>query len=141
VTALLAASEDNEITAVVSDSAYADLNELMKPEFEKRTSAPAIFLHPILFMIRMLYGVDFAAIRPVAVVSRITPRPILFIHGSADTTIPVSHAYRLFEAAQNPQDELWVVSEAGHVQVYKMHPAEYMQKVTDFFDAALNTVE
>jgi fermentation-respiration switch protein FrsA (DUF1100 family) len=141
VTALLAAAEDQDIAAVVSDSSYADLNDLMEPEFEKRTKAPLIFLHPILFMIKILYGVDFAAIRPVAVVSEIKPRPILFIHGSADTTIPVSHASRLFEAAENPQDELWVVPDAGHTQAYKMHPAEYMQKVTDFFNAALETVQ
>ena len=138
VTALLAAAEDQDINAVVSDSSFADLNDIMKPEFEKRThGAPLIFLRPILFMIKVLYGVDFAAIRPVAVVSEISPRPILFIHGSLDATIPVSHASRLFEAAQNPQDELWIVPEAGHTQAYKMRPAEYMQKVTDFFGAAL----
>jgi fermentation-respiration switch protein FrsA (DUF1100 family) len=141
VTALLAAAEDNDIAAVVSDSSYADLNDMMEPEFEKRTKAPLIFLRPILFMIKILYGVDFAAIRPVAVVSEINPRPILFIHGSDDTTIPVSHASRLFEAAQSPQDELWIVPEAGHTQAYKLHPAEYVQKVTDFFGAALETVE
>jgi fermentation-respiration switch protein FrsA (DUF1100 family) len=138
VTALLAAAEDQEIAAVVSDSSYADLNDIMEPEFEKRTKAPTIFLHPILFMIKILYGVDFAAIRPVAVVPEISPRPILFIHGSDDTTIPVSHASRLFEAAQNPQDELWIVTGAEHTRVYKLHPADYMQKVTDFLNAALH---
>jgi fermentation-respiration switch protein FrsA (DUF1100 family) len=141
VTALLAAAEDNDIAVVVSDSSYADLNDVMGPEFEKRTKAPLIFLRPILFMIKILYGVDFAAIRPVAVVSEINPRPILFIHGSDDTTIPVSHVSILFEAAQNPQDELWIVPGAGHTQAYKLHPAEYMQRVTDFFDAGLETVQ
>jgi fermentation-respiration switch protein FrsA (DUF1100 family) len=138
VTSLLAAAEDQNINAVVSDSSFADLNDIMKPEFEQRThGAPLIFLHPILFIIKVLYGVDFAAIRPVAVVGQITPRPILFIHGSLDATIPISHAYRLFEAADNPQDELWIVPDAEHTRSYKMHPAEYMQKVTGFFDGAL----
>jgi fermentation-respiration switch protein FrsA (DUF1100 family) len=141
VTALLAAAEDNDIAAVVSDSSYADLNDMMEPEFEKRTKAPLVFLRPILFMIKILYGVDFAAIRPVAVVSEINPRPILFVHGSDDTTIPVSHASRLFEAAQNPQDELWIVPEAEHTQAYRLHPTEYVQRMTDFFGAALDTVE
>lgn len=141
VTTLLAAAEDQDIAAVVSDSSYADLNDMMEPEFEKRTRAPTIFLRPILFMIRIIYGVDFAAIRPVAVVSEISPRPILFIHGSDDTTIPVSHASRLLQAAKNPQDELWIVSGAEHTRAYKLHPAEYIQKVTDFFDAALDTTQ
>jgi uncharacterized protein len=137
VTALLAAAEDQDIDAVVADSSYADLNDMMGPEFAKRTKAPSFFLNPILFMIKIMYGVDFAAIRPIDGVAKIAPRPILFIHGDADATIPVSHAYRLFEASQNPLDQLWIVPGAGHTQSYKMQPEAYMKKITDFFDMAL----
>jgi fermentation-respiration switch protein FrsA (DUF1100 family) len=34
--------------------------------------------------------------------------PILVIHGTADEVIPVSHGRRLFEAASNPKQALWV---------------------------------
>jgi fermentation-respiration switch protein FrsA (DUF1100 family) len=137
VTLLLAAAEDQDINAVISDSAFADLNDLMGPQFAERTKAPVIFLHPILFMIKIMYGVDFAAIRPVDVVAEIKTRPILFIHGAADETIPVSHAYRLFAAAQNPLDQLWIVPGAGHTQSYKTQPEEYISKITEFFNTAL----
>ncbi len=137
VSTLLAAAEDNDIDAVVSDSSFADLNDIMGPEFHKRTKAPEIFLHPILFMIKIMYGVDFAAIRPINVVPEITPRPIFFIHGEADETIPVAHAYRLYQASQNPLNELWVVPGAGHTKSFKLYPEEYIERVTAFFDKAL----
>jgi fermentation-respiration switch protein FrsA (DUF1100 family) len=137
VASLLAAAEDTEIDAVVADSSYADLNDIMEPEFAKRTKAPRFFLHPILFLIKIMFGVDFTAIRPVAVVSQIAPRPVFFIHGQADDMISVDHAERLLAASRNPEDQLWVVPQAGHTQAFKEHPEEFISRVTSFFDAAL----
>jgi dipeptidyl aminopeptidase/acylaminoacyl peptidase len=137
VTALMAAAEDKDIKAVVSDSSFADLNDIMSSEFSNRTKAPRFFLHPILVMIKIMYGVDFAAIRPVDCVPKIAPRPILFIHGGADDVIPVAHAHRLLQASQNPENQLWIVPQAGHTSSYKSQPDEYINKVTSFFDTAL----
>ncbi len=137
VSSLLAAAEDPAIKAVVSDSSFADLNDIMKPEFHARTKAPGFFLTPILLVIKVMYGVDFPAIRPVSVVADIAPRPVFFIHGEADETIPAAHAQRLYEAADNPADELWMVPGAGHTQAYNTEPQEYLEKVTAFFDGAL----
>jgi fermentation-respiration switch protein FrsA (DUF1100 family) len=136
VSALMAAAEDTEINAVIADSSYADLNDIMEPEFAKRTKAPKIFLRPILFMIKIMYGVDFTAIRPVETVAKIAPRPIFFIHGEADDMIPVDHARRLLEASQNPDNILWVVP-GGHTSAYHDYPVEFIDRVTSFFDAAL----
>jgi fermentation-respiration switch protein FrsA (DUF1100 family) len=137
VTSLLAAAEDKDVDAVVSDSSFADLNDIMGPEFTKRTKAPGFFLHPILYVIKIMYGVDFTTIRPVDAVAEISPRPVFFIHGEADDGIPVAHAYRLFQASQNPQNQLWVVPEAGHTRSFKVQPEEYINKVTAFFDTTL----
>jgi pimeloyl-ACP methyl ester carboxylesterase len=136
VSALLAAGEDTEIDAVVADSSFADLNDIMEPEFAKRTKAPKIFLRLILFMIKIMYGVDFAAIRPVEIVAKIAPRPILFIHGDADDMIPVDHARHLLEASQNPNNSIWIVP-GGHTSAYCDYPVEFINRVTSFFDAAL----
>jgi pimeloyl-ACP methyl ester carboxylesterase len=136
VTSLLAAAEDNEINAVVIDSAFADLNDIIEPEFAKRTHAPKFFLHPILFMVKLMYGVDFTAIRPVAVVSQIAPRPIFFIQGETDDMIPVDQARRLLEASGNPANILWIVP-GGHTSAYHDYPDEFIDRVTAFFDTAL----
>lgn len=137
VTSILAAAEDEDIDAVVSDSSYADLTDIMGPEFSKRTKAPQFLLKPILFMIKIMYGVDFAAIKPVEYVDEIAPRPIFFIHGSEDETIPSEHASRLLQASQNSTNRLWIVPGAGHVKSYITYPEEYISRVAAFFDAAL----
>ena len=84
-----------------------------------------------------MFGVDFTALKPVEAAVTIAPRPIFFIHGEGDTTIPVSHAYRLLEASHKTRNQLWVVPGAGHTQAYKTHPEEYISRLTTFFDAAL----
>lgn len=137
VTSLLAAAEDNDINSIVSDSSYADLTDIMKPEFTKRTRAPQFFLKPILYLIKVMYGVDFAAIKPIDCVEQITQAPIFFIHGEEDDTIPVEHANRLFQSSQNPKAQLWIVPGAGHTRSYITHPDEYMHRVIAFFDATL----
>ena len=136
-TALTGTAESDDIDAVVADSSFADLKEMMEPEFSKRTKFPKFFLGPLLFMVKIMYGVDFNAIKPVESVSRVEPRPILFIHGELDDTVPLEHAYRLQDASQNPESQLWVVPEAGHVRAYITRPEEYISRVTAFFDGVL----
>lgn len=137
VTAILTAADDNDIDVIVSDSAYADLNDMLEPQFAERTSFPTFFLKPLLFMVKMMYGIDFTDIKPVEVVGDIAPRPILFIHGELDDTVPVAHAHSLLEAAANPSSQLWLLSDVGHVEAYVSYPEDYMDMVTAFFDDAL----
>jgi len=112
-------------------------DDMLEPQFCERTSFPKFFLRPLLFMVKMMYGIDFTSIKPVEVVGNIAPRPILFIHGELDDTVPVAHAYSLYEAAGNPLYELWIVPDVGHVEAYIIYPEDYMDRVTAFFDDAL----
>ena len=41
----------------------------------------------------------YAAFRPEEIVRRLAPRPLLIVHGEKNHYMPVSEAYRLFEAA------------------------------------------
>jgi len=136
-TALMGAAESSDIGAVVADSSFADLKDMMEPEFSKRTNFPQFFLPPLLFVVKIMYGVDFTAVKPIESVSEIALRPIFFIHGELDEIVPLEHAYRLQQASQNPQSQLWVVPEAGHVKSYATQPEEYMSQITAFFDDAL----
>jgi fermentation-respiration switch protein FrsA (DUF1100 family) len=136
-TAIMTAAEDENIDAVVVDSAYADLNEMLEPQFAERTSFPTFFLKPLLFMVKMMYGIDFTAIKPVEVVGDIAPRPILFIQGELDDVVPPEHVYDLYEASDNWRNQLWVLPDVGHVEAYASYPEEYIDKVTSFFDEAL----
>jgi fermentation-respiration switch protein FrsA (DUF1100 family) len=136
-TAIMGAAEETNIDCVVADSSFADMAGIMEREFTERTKFPGFFLKPVLFMVNIMYGVDFNAVKPVENVPAIAPRPILFIHGDEDDFVPLDHAYRLYEASQNPDDRLWIVPGADHVKAYVTSPAEYMDKVIAFFDNTL----
>jgi putative redox protein len=56
---------------------------------------------------------ELREIRPVRVVAKIAPRPLLLVHGSDDETVPLDDARALAEAAGETA-ELRVVNQAGH---------------------------
>ncbi len=134
--ALLAAAIAPEVGAVVADSAFADMRPLLDREIQLR-GIPPIFARGIAFVGSRRYGVNLDEIAPLRQVADIAPRPILFIHGTADARIPVENSHQLFAAARNPRGELWIVPDAGHVQAYARAPELYAQKVLDFFEANL----
>ncbi len=54
-----------------------------------------------------------AEFRPEALVDRIAPRPVLFIHGAGDRLVPADESRRLFARAGDPR-RLAIVPEMGH---------------------------
>jgi pimeloyl-ACP methyl ester carboxylesterase len=52
---------------------------------------------------------------PVEVVGRISPVPLLLVHGDADHYFPVEHPHALYDAAAEPK-ELWLVEGFGHAE-------------------------
>lgn len=55
----------------------------------------------------------FKTISPIKHIDKISPRPILLIHGDNDETVPVEHAVRLFDKAGTPK-EMTKLAGAGH---------------------------
>ena len=88
-------------------------------------------------MVKIMFGVDFTAIKPVEYITDIVPRPILFIHGKLDDVFPCEHSVRLYQAAGNPDNQLWLVPNAGHVRSFMVYPDEYMERILSFFDSGL----
>jgi len=56
-----------------------------------------------------------APLPPAAAAARISPTPLLIVHGDADGYFPVDHARQLFDAAREPK-ELWIVPGFGHAE-------------------------
>jgi hypothetical protein len=55
---------------------------------------------------------------PSEAVARISPIPLLVIHGDRDPIVPVHHGQRLFELAREPK-QLWIVPGGGHIQAFQ----------------------
>jgi pimeloyl-ACP methyl ester carboxylesterase len=52
---------------------------------------------------------------PVEVVGRVSPIPLLVVHGDADHYFPVEHPQALYDAAREPK-ELWLLEGFGHAE-------------------------
>jgi pimeloyl-ACP methyl ester carboxylesterase len=59
------------------------------------------------------WGRELAEIRPLDVIRKVPPRPVLLMHGSDDDTVPVQDARTLATAAGG-EVELHVIQGAGH---------------------------
>jgi fermentation-respiration switch protein FrsA (DUF1100 family) len=54
--------------------------------------------------------------------AKISPLPLLILHGDRDEIVPVHHGQLLYDAALEPK-QLWIVPGAGHIQTMRA-PAE-----------------
>ena len=135
-TVILAAAHEPAIQAIVSDSGFAALVPLL----ESNSNYPGMFIPSVLLAVRILYGVDFYAARPVDVVASIAPRPLFFIQGTADTVVPPSNLKLLAAAASHAPGahvQAWLVKGAGHIQAFQVTGEVYLNRVVAFFTQAL----
>lgn len=59
------------------------------------------------------WAAGFEEVAPIKWISRVSPRPLLIVHGEADELIPVSEARELYRKAGKPK-ELALIPGAGH---------------------------
>jgi len=135
VSILLAAAEPT-IRAVVADSSFATMRDVIAYAYQRRRLPTRPILDLTNAVTRWRYGYPFEAVRPLDAVSQIAPRPLLILHGTADTIIPVEHAHRLYAAAGEPK-ELWIFEGAAHCGGYFADRPVYVSRVAQFFAHAL----
>lgn len=131
VTSLLVAGEDERVRLVIADSPYYALDEYLQENLGRWTGLPRFPFHALLAgMLRLLLRGQHVA--PYRAVEKMTTRPILLIHGTADQTIPHENSEKLAAKSAHPLTELWLVPEAGHVRSYAQNPDAYANKVLAF---------
>jgi pimeloyl-ACP methyl ester carboxylesterase len=60
-------------------------------------------------------GWDPVPVPPHEAVARISPVPLLIVHGDADAFFPLEHAHQLYDNAREPK-ELWIEPGYGHAE-------------------------
>jgi uncharacterized protein len=140
ITAVLAAAAMPELRAVIIESGFADLYHDIARVFSRYTGLPAFpFANLVIFWGQRIAGVRLSEIRPVQVIGRIAPRPVLIISdlrdGLADEPYDGEHLYR---AAGEPK-ELWQVAEATHVAAYNAAPEAWIEHVGSFLTRHMHT--
>ncbi|MEP6774284.1 MAG: alpha/beta fold hydrolase [Chloroflexota bacterium] len=136
-TALMAAELEPKIKAVVSDSSYADLNDMVQPGLRTFVGRPATFFAPLIMRwAEQMVGMKAGAVHPEASAGKLGQRPLFVIHGADDQLTDPNSAPRIFAAASGPK-ELWVVPDCGHARAPEVAHEEYKERVTAFFRGAL----
>lgn len=131
--ALLVGATDPAVRAVVADSAYASLRQVIAHAYARRGIPGRPLLNLADAINRRAYGYSFTDLRPVDAIPLLAPRPVLLIHGTADKVTPMTHANELYEAAREPK-ELWLATGAAHCGAYFLDRARYVDRVGAFFD-------
>lgn len=127
-TLILSAAELPDIEAVIADSAYPSLEDVLRLNMPVRPFQPFVMVWSEYYT-----GADIDEVRPVDVIGRISPRPVFVIDGWEGAAEWMNSPYRLYEAAHEPK-ELWVEDGVPHLGMYANNPAEYEKRVIQFFD-------
>jgi uncharacterized protein len=122
-----------DIRAIVADSSYASLEDLVGRQFfflPGPTKWPLVALTKL--YARLLLGVDMETAAPALVVRDLAV-PLLLIHGDRDSQIPVSHTREIAANADPSLTELWIVAGADHGIAHAQEGARYEARVMQFF--------
>ncbi|MBN1152748.1 MAG: alpha/beta hydrolase, partial [Dehalococcoidia bacterium] len=105
--AICRAAQDSRIAGVVSCASPADFEDLIEgqklDDCLARWRQIGIVRDPLFPRDMAEWATGFRDVAPVEHIARISPRPILILHGDADDVVPVSHAHRLSAAAREPK--------------------------------------
>ncbi len=146
--AILASAQNASVKALVVDGAFSSDSTLehfmkrwakifAKVRFVYENHPPEFwrFLRWCLFMTtRLKFKCAYPSVRKV--LTRMMPRPMLFIHGGRDSYIPVEQSRALYALSAQPK-YLWIVQEAKHNQSVTARPEEYARRTVEFFDRYL----
>ncbi len=130
-TMILTAAKHLEIEAVVSDSSFPSLEDVV------RLNTPIRIMQPFVpFFAEQQSGFDLDQVRPVDEIGKISPRAVLVIDGWEGSAIVMNSPHRLFNAAGEPK-ELWVEDGVPHLGMQGHDPQKYENRVIGFFDKHL----
>jgi fermentation-respiration switch protein FrsA (DUF1100 family) len=134
-TAILSAAESTQIDAVVADSAFATLRDAVR-ESARIRGYPGPITRPLAYLscrtaaLRLRYSMQLGD--PLHSVGAIAPRPLLLIHGEADSLIRPHNAHALYAAAGQPK-ELWLLPDVEHARAIELDGPAYKSRVGSFF--------
>jgi alpha-beta hydrolase superfamily lysophospholipase len=136
-TLIMEAARNPNIQAAVLDSPYGSLPELLETQLPRHSHLPKWFNPGIVAAAWLAFGVRTDDLVPIRSATRWGRRPLLLIHGEADSVVPVSQARRLARAA-GPSCRAVTLPGVEHVQAYDSDPEHYIAAVDSFFDRHLS---
>ncbi len=138
--AVLSAPENPQVRAIVCDGGPARLVTAITGKLT-RDNLPywlaSTYAYCAVGGASLLSGINLFSEEPLHRASRLQSIPSLFIYGGRDPFITNREIDRM-TTSTGSRATLWLVPEAGHRNIEKYRPQEYLDKVLSFF---VNTLE
>lgn len=115
-----------KIKALISESAFSDYRNLTREKL-----ASFWLSWPLQWPLSFLIDNDYS---PLTVVNKISPIPLLIVHGEKDKVVPLAHGQILFDAAAQPK-EMWMVEGGGHLEAFRHK--KYQMKLIEYLKGVL----
>ncbi len=121
------------IRCFVEDCGYTSVWDEFRTQLREQFSLPPFpLLYTTSALCKLRYGWTFGEGSPLKQLGK-SRKPMLFIHGDADTYVPFRMVYELYNAKPAPK-ELWVARGSKHADSYQDHRAAYTSHVKNFLD-------
>jgi fermentation-respiration switch protein FrsA (DUF1100 family) len=135
-TLLMEAEQNPKFRAVVIDSAYGNLPELLDRQLTEHSHLPKIFNPGILLAARFVFGVRTDNLIPIESAGRWGHRPLLLIHGTLDSIVPIAQAQKIVSAVGSTCETM-ILPDVEHVGAFNAARTQYIETVDHFFDRLL----
>lgn len=132
-TVLMTSGEElpNQVKAIIADCGYTSAKDVLSYQLKRMYHLPSFpIIQTTSLLTKFRAGYSFGEASAIKQVKK-TNLPILYIHGEADTFVPVEMVHKLFKATSSEKD-IYVVPKAEHGNAYDINPALYEEKVSSF---------
>jgi pimeloyl-ACP methyl ester carboxylesterase len=131
------------VAAFILEAPFTAIEEVVDRGFRHftRPHLPAFPFAPLAVrLVEGIIGQHRSAVRPIDVIARLAPRPVLLVTGDRDVFVPPEDAMRLAKAAGGTCT-WWLIPGAGHPgsdqDPFQVATAEYTARVRAFLEVAL----
>ncbi|MEM7034518.1 MAG: alpha/beta fold hydrolase [Chloroflexota bacterium] len=129
-----AAAQDERLAGVIIQSSFSSLPFAVERSFTNYTGLPKWPLAPIMTtLMEFRIGIDANDIDTSRDLAKMSPRPVMIIHGTQDHLFVVDHAQQMYDAINGPKS-LWIVEGMGHNSPVYEDGLEYRKRVLSFLD-------
>jgi uncharacterized protein len=127
--ACVVAAQEADVRAAVLESPFTTYRAISRDVLKRSfiTWPFSFFVPPLL--VRKSHD-------PIDRVAAISPRPVLFVHGAADRTVPVRMSRDLHAKAGEPKKML-IIDGAGHLECQRKGGKRYQETIGSFFQEYL----
>lgn len=110
ITAVARSKHRGRLRALIVEGAFSGFRSIVRDKM-----ASAWLTWPLQWIPSLTINDDY---KPLDSISRLSPLPVLLVHGTGDRVIPPENAQALYDAAREPK-EMWMIPEAAHIEAFR----------------------